>query len=233
MAIAARAVAGIVPTATTKKRTRSDYGMLFVVFSMIDEKTLIMKRLPLLALPILLLTLLASCSSVRVASDYDRQADFSQYNSYAFYKTGIDRAEISDLDKKRILRAIETEMASRGFQKSMDPDILVSIFTKEKQRVDIYNNRFGPGWGWGWGWNAWGPWGPWGWGNFYGNNVSTRTEGTLFIDLIDTKTNELVWQGKGVGTISPDQSIEKKEARIRQFVSQILEQYPPGTLASN
>lgn len=196
-----------------------------------DHKIIVMKKIPFLALPLLFLLLFASCASVRVASDYDQKADFSEYSTYAFYKTGIDRAEISDLDKKRILRAIENEMSARGFQKSMNPDLLVSIFTKEKERVDIYNNRFGPRWGWGW--NAWGPWGPWAYGGFYGDNISTRTEGTLFIDLIDNRTDELVWQGKGIGTISPNQSIEKKEERIRQFVSQILEQYPPGTLASN
>lgn len=196
-----------------------------------------MKKIPFLALFALAMLVLSSCVSIRVASDYERGTDFSQYDSYAFYKTGIDRAEISDLDKKRILRAISNEMDQRGLEKSMNPDLLVSIFTKEKERVNIYNNNFGPGWGWGWGWgwNAWGPWGPWGawgWGN-NGTNVSTRTEGTLYIDLIDTRTNELVWQGKGVGTLSPNQSIEKKEERIREFVSQILEQYPPGALASN
>ena len=196
-----------------------------------------MKKIPFLALFALSMLVLSSCVSIRVASDYDRDTDFSQYDSYAFYKTGIDRAQISDLDKKRILRAISNEMDQRGFEKSMNPDLLVSIFTKEKEEVDIYNNAFGPGWGWGWGWNAWrwsawGPWGPWAWGNT-GTNVSTRTEGTLYIDLIDTKTNELVWQGKGVGTLSPNQSIAKKEERIREFVSQILEQYPPGALASN
>ncbi|MEL6989789.1 MAG: DUF4136 domain-containing protein, partial [Bacteroidota bacterium] len=50
--------------------------------------------------------LLASCSTVRVSSDYDQDVNFNEYNTYAFYKPGIDKAEISDLDKKRILRAI-------------------------------------------------------------------------------------------------------------------------------
>src|SRR5690606_42140688 len=42
------------------------------------------------------LLLFASCSSVRVASDYDTSVNFNQYNSYAFFKPGIDKAEISD-----------------------------------------------------------------------------------------------------------------------------------------
>ncbi|MFX0558460.1 DUF4136 domain-containing protein [Maribacter sp. CXY002] len=188
-----------------------------------------MKNLKFIALPLLALVFLSSCSSVRVLSDYDQQADFNGYKSYAFYKTGIDKAQISDLDKKRILKAIENEMAARGFVKSENPDLLVSIFTKEQERVDVYNNNFGWGGAWGWGYNpyAWGP--GWGWG---GSSVSTTTQGSLYIDLIDTKSKELVWQGKGEGTLANTKNIEKKEQRIREFVSQILEQYPPNTIAS-
>ncbi|HAI39792.1 MAG TPA: DUF4136 domain-containing protein, partial [Maribacter sp.] len=39
------------------------------------------------------------------------------------------------------------------------------------------------------------------------------------------------WQGKGVGTLSNTKNIAKKEERIREFVSQILEQYPPNAVA--
>jgi hypothetical protein len=171
---------------------------------------------------------LSSCTSVRVLSDYDQNTNFNTFKSYAFYKTGIDRAQISDLDKKRILRAIESEMGARGFVKSENPDLLVSIFTKESEQVDVYNNNFGWGWGgWGWGWNPW-MWGP-GWGG--GSQVSTRTEGSLYIDLIDAKNKELVWQGKGVGNLSNIKDVQKKEARIQEFVSEILSQYPPSAVA--
>ncbi|MEH6511622.1 DUF4136 domain-containing protein [Maribacter arcticus] len=187
-----------------------------------------MKKIKFFGLPLLLLVFITSCSSVRVLSDYDQKADFNGYNSYAFYKTGIDKAQISDLDKKRILRAIETEMSSRGFVKSENPDLLVSIFTKEQERVDVYTNNYGWGGAWGWGYNPW-AWGPgFGWG---GSTVSASTQGSLYIDLIDNKTNELVWQGKGEGTLQSTSNVAKKEARIKEFVSQILEQYPPNTVA--
>ena len=194
-----------------------------------------MKKKTLLLLPVLVLMMLSSCVSVRVVADYDRTVDFNTYKSYAFYKTGIDKAQISDLDKKRILRAIENEMAARGFVKSESPDLLVSIFTKEREQVDVYNN-FGWGWGWGWGWGpGWGYWSPWMWGGpgWGGPNVSTRTEGSLYIDLIDVKSKELVWQGRGVGTLNNMTNIDKKEARIREFVAEILRKYPPNALASN
>ncbi|NJB37844.1 DUF4136 domain-containing protein [Croceivirga sp. JEA036] len=185
-----------------------------------------MKKFKWIVLPLLTVIFLSSCATVNVITDYDRQADFKEYKSYAFYKTGIDKAQISDLDKKRILKAIETEMANRGFVKSQDPDILVSIFTKERERVDIYNNV---GWGWGGFYNPW-AWGPgwgWGWGGGFGPNVSARTEGSLYIDLIDAKDKELVWQGRGVGTLNNTKDIAKKEERIREFVAQILKEYPP------
>ncbi|MDM9631582.1 DUF4136 domain-containing protein [Robiginitalea aurantiaca] len=188
-------------------------------------------------LPMLLLVLglfLGGCSSVDVLTDYDQTATFANYKTYAFYKTGIDRAQISDLDKRRILRAIEDEMALKGFVKSEDPDLLVSIFTTEKERVDVYNNvGWGYGWGGAWGWGygpGWG-WGP-GWGYGWGPSVSTSTEGALYIDLIDTRQKELIWQGRGQGTLGNTSNIEKKEARIREFVSKIMEAYPPEIIAS-
>ena len=185
-----------------------------------------MKTMKILALPILALLFLSSCVSVRVVSDYDKDANFNAYKTYAFYKTGIDRAHISDLDKKRILKAIDAEMSSRGMVKAQDPDLLISIFTKEREQVDVYNNYWGGMYGWGWSPYYYGGYGPgWGWNS---PSVSTRTQGSLYIDLIDAKNKELVWQGKGIGTLNNTKNIEKKEERIREFVIEILQQYPPG-----
>lgn len=158
---------------------------------------------------------LISCSSVRVNADYDKKANFSAYKSYAYFKSGIDKAEISDLDKKRILYAIDDAMAVKGFSKSDSPDVLISIFTKEREIVDVYQN-YGLGWGWGWGPS---------WGMGY-SRTTTTPEGTLFIDIIDAKTKELVWQGQGTGYLTTN--TDKKEERIKEFVSRILEQYPPS-----
>lgn len=169
-------------------------------------------------IPVLLLFVFASCSSVRVYSDFDKKVDFTPYKTYAFHKNGIDKVEISQLDKKRILNAIDRELSAKGMTKSEDPDLLVNIFTKERERVDV--NQFNSGWGYGWGWG----WSPFMWG---GQNTiaSTSTEGTLFIDLIDAKKKELIWQGEGVGNLT--QNRRDKEERINEFVTKILEQFPP------
>lgn len=165
------------------------------------------------------IVLLASCNSVKVVTDYDTQVNFSQYKTFAFYKTGIDKADISDLDKKRILRAIESELVAQGFTKSNNPDMLVSIFTKSRERVNVTNNNLGFGWGWGWN--------PWFWGGGMNNvNVNQFTEGTLFIDFIDKEKKELIWQGVGTGALKI-QNRAKKEERIKEFVKEIISRFPP------
>lgn len=175
-----------------------------------------MKPISLFAL--VLVVFFSSCSSVRVYSDYDKNVDFSPYKTYAYYKTGIDKVEISDLDKKRILRAIDQQMAAKGFTKSEMPDLLINIFTKSREQVSV--NQFNAGWGYGWGW-GWNPW-------MMGGNqttVSTSTEGTLFIDFIDAKKKEMIWQGEGIGTLT--RNTAQKDEVVAEFVGEILAQYPP------
>lgn len=164
-----------------------------------------------------LFSLLFACSSVRVSSDYDSKVDFSKYKTFAFHKSGIDKAEISDLDKKRILRAIENELSLKGLSLSETPDLLINIFTKERERIDV--NQFSTQWGYGWGWG----WNPYLWGGQ--TYVTSTTEGTLYIDLIDANKKELLWQGVGTGYLSEGR--ENKEARIKEFVVKILSQFPP------
>ncbi len=92
----------------------------------------------------------------------------------------------------------------------------MNIFTKERQEVNVYNQNFGMyGWGWGWGpmmgWNQ--------------TNVTNSSRGTLFIDLIDANKKELVWQGIGQGYLTS--RMDRKEERIREFVTSIMSKYPP------
>ena len=118
-------------------------------------------------------------------------ANFDNYKTFAFFKPGIDKAEINDIDKRRILRAIEAELLAKGMTKSENPDMLVSMFTKSNQRVDVYNNAWGNGaWGWGWLWR----WG-WGWGPGYERRKLKwlpQLKACFYIDFIDTNKKELI-----------------------------------------
>jgi hypothetical protein len=154
--------------------------------------------------------IIVSCSSIRVSNDFDSQVDFSNYKTYAFSKKGIDKAQINDLDKKRILKAIEVELSSIGFRKNaINPDVIVSIFTGSDEQINVYNSQSYFGYGWG----------PW-----YDFNYNSTTRGVLYIDIVDNIKNQLVWQGVGKGYISENNS--KKEEQIKAFVNKILLQYP-------
>lgn len=161
---------------------------------------------------VLIAVLITSCASVSVSTDYDKQAPFDSYKTFAFYKPGIDKVKISDLDKKRILRAIEKEMLVKGFTISENPDLLVNINTSTEKNVNVYNAGIGYGWG------------PW-YGNF-NRSISNSTNGVLYIDLINSNDKQLVWQGRGAGYLT--HNIEKKDARTQEFVTKILEKYPPN-----
>lgn len=172
-------------------------------------------------IPLIIILFLVSCQAVNINSDYDKQVDFSKYKTFAFYKTGIDKVEISDLDKKRIMRSIEEQMIMKGFVKSETPDMLINISTKEREQVNVNQFNAGFGYGWGFGWN------PMFWGGGI-NNVSTYAEGTLLIDLIDSSKKELIWQGEGVGHLT--QNTDRKDQNIKEFVTRILSQYPPTNI---
>lgn len=152
-----------------------------------------------------------SCSSIRVFSDFDNSINFDNYKSFAFFKPGIDEVEISDLDKKRILKSIKQSLEEKSLVLSSNPDLLINISVKATDRVFINPNN---NWGWGWGWNPW-----------MLNSISTQTRGELFIDIIDSKSKLLVWQGKGYGGIN--EYMKSRDERINLFVSEILKNYPP------
>ena len=177
-----------------------------------------MKTFNVLVLAVLILT---SCSSIQIASDYDDKVDLTTYKTFAFYKPGIDKLEMSDLDKKRLLRAIDRELQTKGFKKSTNPDFMINVFTKTKEKIDVYSSNV-----YGYGYYGWNPiwWGP-NPGMFNQINVDQYTEGTIFIDFIDVDKRELFWQGIGTGAVT-DVTGPKKEKRVSQFVERILSQYP-------
>ena len=55
---------------------------------------------------------------------------------------------------------------------------------------------------------------PWFWGGGgpgFNNTLSTQTEGTLYINIIDATTKQLVWQGKGKGGLNENYKKGMKE----------------------
>ena len=162
-------------------------------------------------------TLITSCSSVDISSDFDRNATFSTYKTYAFTKEA-EALPADDINRPRIINAVTTELAGKGFAKSEQPDVLIDLKLAAvyKQSATAYD-YYGAGYRYGWG------------GGFTTTtiNVENYAEGTLFVDMIDASKKQLVWQGRAVGTMDEHASPEQREKRINDAVKQIFTTYPP------
>lgn len=172
-----------------------------------------MKKYFLLAAAALTLGL-TSCSPFQVRSDYAETANFSTYKTY---KLRIDDLKLNDIDKDRVLNELSKQLQSRGLTPGENPDLIINVKANHKQVTDIQSSRPGGAWGWG---------GPWGWGVGAGRTWSNNyNEGGLTVDMIDARTQKLVWQGIGNG-ISVD-SPRTKQRQIPEIVAEIMANYPP------
>jgi len=161
-----------------------------------------------------LITIVA-CSSITVSYDYDKSVDFKKYKSYAYTEEAL-KLNIGDLNRERLIKAIDSEMAARGMIKSDSPDALVDLIVNSHERVQATATNTG------------------GYGRYgYAYGFSTTTvdyntyvEGTLFINLIDKSTEKIVWQGRGTKTVDPNATPEKREANINNAVRSIFTKYP-------
>lgn len=171
-----------------------------------------MKKLVIFSLAMATLGSIVSCSPFNVRSDYAASADF---NSYKTYKLRIDDLKLNDIDQDRVLNEISKQLQSKGLSVGENPGLIVNIKAKHKKVQDVQS--YAP-------YGMWG--GPWGWGMGAQRTwASNYTEGGLTIDLIDTKTQKLVWQGIGSG-ISVD-SPKRKQKQIPEIISEIMANYPP------
>jgi hypothetical protein len=167
-----------------------------------------------------LLFFTASCSSIKVSSDFDKTAGFTSYKTYAFTPEAL-ALPLDDINRNRLLAAVEKELAAKGFTKSDNPDVLIdlNIKTQTQQTATATNSGgyYGRGYRYGYG------------GGFSTTtiNYDTYTDGTLFIDMIDATKKQLVWQGRGTKTLDKDASQQRREENINYAVEQIFVKYPP------
>ncbi|MBX2964470.1 MAG: DUF4136 domain-containing protein, partial [Cyclobacteriaceae bacterium] len=86
-----------------------------------------------LLLPVLFLAV--SCSSLKVTYDYDKQGDFASYKTYA-YSEDSEKLPVGDLNRSRIISAVDAELAAKGFTKSDNPDVLIDMHIRAEQKTE-------------------------------------------------------------------------------------------------
>lgn len=172
-------------------------------------------------------TLLSGCATHNdVRSQMAQNANLAAYRTYGFVpKPGTDKDGYKTITTQALERAVGREMIARGYVPAgpdTQPDLLVNFNIKEKDKVE---GDIGPGGVWGYGWGHRYGYG-YGWGlDDYYNGVTTVTEGSLMIDLIDRAHNEAVWSGTAVGQLTR-KVLDNPGPHIDQAVADIFARYP-------
>jgi hypothetical protein len=151
---------------------------------------------------------LMSCSSISVRTDYDREVNFTKYQTFKWMpdpEKRLGRAKKDSLLDKRIRSAVEREMEAKGYRflRGGKTDALMVCHLGVRNKVDI--DRYG----------------------YWGGRVHVQRykEGSIILDIADAKTKELIWRGVAQGTVH---YLEGDPERVNEAVFKILEGYPPS-----
>lgn len=185
------------------------------------------------------LALLSGCATTSRA-EYDREVDFSRYQTFAW--AAPDRREVRDpvLDSglldRRVGRVVREVLTERGFRE-VDPDeadFLVTYHTTSRDRVATGASHVRVHLAYGRGYRYYphwydpfyGPYHPY-YGPYPPHHVRDRRdyrEGTLIIDVVDREREELIWRNWRASEVRQDLFTERQ---IRDRVERMLRDFPP------
>ena len=168
------------------------------------------------ACAVLFLVALGTALAQHVTTDFDHQANFTQYKTYSWQEI----KPANSLWDARIKNAVDAQLAAKGWtQVDSGGDVsVVAIKTTQTQRsLQTFYDGFGGGWRWR---------------GFGGMGESTTTvqdykEGTLVVDLYDTKNQQLIWRGSAEDTLSDKAA--KNEKNLDTGVGEDVQKIPSGT----
>jgi hypothetical protein len=125
----------------------------------------------------------ASVAFAKITVDWDKQASFTNYKTYAWGKGTPAKNPLMD---QRIIDAIDKELSAKGFQKvdaDKNPDLIVLYHGAVGTQTELNTMNTG-GWGWRWG------------GGMSTTTVDQIPVGQLSVDIRGCKNQEiaLAWQ---------------------------------------
>lgn len=170
------------------------------------------------------LALAACATGPRVRTDFDPEADFSRYRSYAFYQPlAMEESGYTSYITERIKAGVRREMDARGYVfDDTSPDLRVNFQGIVREKTDVYSvprsdfhyfysyrsrRYFGvPVW-------------------YDQTQVSQYTEGTLTVDLVDAARNRLVWTGAAIGRVT-QKTPQERAMEVDRALNSIFLQFP-------
>jgi hypothetical protein len=145
----------------------------------------------------------------QVSVNYDHNASFSQYHTYAWGSNNANQIQNSILAQVA-QQDINAAMQAKGFQlvqENQNPDLLLVASGGLKQQTS---------------WSAWGMRGIG--GGMGGITPEQNVEGTLIVDLHSVKTQSLIWRGIAQNTLSNNGN--KNQQMIGNAVTKMFKQWP-------
>lgn len=168
------------------------------------------------ALLCILALAMAGCAS-NVKTDYDSQAPFASYSTYAF-EPGQART-VQSLDESRVRNALEETLAAEGFEKV--PPEQAELWTRfrfeEKRKYESSGFSYGFGL----------------FNRPFGFGLTTRPEARpveqeqLVVELVDPQSNRVVWQGSSRQYLTENMAPQARRELINQLVENMFDSYPP------
>jgi hypothetical protein len=165
------------------------------------------------AVPIVAAALvLAGCaSSVHVATDFDRGANFTSYKTYS-WRDGTKLP--NPLMSERLVHAVDAQLATKGLSKvETGGDLTVTYHASAEKSVDVQTFQTG------------GTYGCWGGCGSTSTSVTPVTHGTIIVDLVDGKSNKMLWRGTASDAVSDNP--KENEGKINEGVARMFKEYPP------
>jgi hypothetical protein len=176
----------------------------------------------------MVLVAVSAAFGISVKSDYEKSFDFSQLRTFAFKtdRASNDPLRTNTIEAGRIQSALTAQLEANGFtQSQQNPDFIVAFYARSREKTQVQSTGFGPGFGYGplFGWGYGIPYrARWRWG--FGPDIwtSTYTQGSVMVDIIDPKNNELVWRGVAKDTIN---GIGQSEKQANQAAKDLVKRY--------
>jgi hypothetical protein len=160
---------------------------------------------------VLLVAFVMGCGTyiTNVSYDYDSGVDFDALETFDWMEIKAMSGE-DELALKRVQYNVNEQLEGRGLKMtSADPDFLIAVQVSKQTKSD----------------------------HWYGSSRSrsrsshrphTWEEGTLALEFVDAKSDELIWRAVAEGVLAETPpSPEQRDKTISAVVSRMMKDFPP------
>jgi hypothetical protein len=204
--------------------TQQDFRMLSTSPSVMARATTTARRVSLVVAAAVAIGASACAHSVRVSTQVAPDANLSGLQTFRILATPPRRVDAASayssdpmlansITNRALVDDLTSAFEGRGYALSIgNPDFTVAYYASTREKLDITN------WDYGYRWHRW---------PRDRQMVTQYTEGTVVVDVIDPSTNELLWRGQGVASVSDDPATYAKE--LNKTVGAIVQHFPTAS----